>query len=313
MAKERLVFLSPVDPPGAWRAAFERAAPDIDFFVSRGEMASPETIDWAVVWRPPAGLLAGLPRLRCVFSLGAGVDHVLIDPDFPRHVPLCRVVDPYLTSGMSEYVVLHVIGHQRNLLRNIADQAASRWSPFLPRQADETRVGILGLGELGLDAARKLRPFGYSLAGWSASRKNEPGVESFAGRAELGAFLARTDILVCLLPLTADTQGILNAGTFAQLPRGAAVINAARGGHLVEADLLAALDAGHISGTTLDVFETEPLPATSPLWRHPRVLITPHIASMADPRTTAVAMADSMARIRRGEAPLHLVDPAKGY
>jgi glyoxylate/hydroxypyruvate reductase A len=313
MAAERLVFLSPADPPAAWREAFQQAAPDIEFLLSRGAVDRPETIDWAVVWKPPPGLLARLPNLRCVFSLGAGVDHVLSDPDFPRGIPLSRVVDPYLTAGMSEYVVLHTLVHHRNLKRSQADQAACRWAPFAAPRADETRVGIMGLGELGLDAARKLKPFGYRLAAWSASRKSEPGVESFAGTGELRAFLARTDILVCLLPLTAATRGILNAAAFAQLPRGARIINAARGGHLVEADLVAGLDSGHLAGATLDVFETEPLPPASPLWLHPKVVITPHIASLTDARSTALSMVESMARIRRGEAPLNQVDPDKGY
>lgn len=313
MSAERLVFLSPADPPEDWREAFRSAAPEIEFLVSRGEVDRPETIDWAVVWKPPPGLLARLPRLRCVFSLGAGVDHLLTDPDYPAHVPLSRVVDPYLTAGMSEYVVLHTLAQHRDLARCLVNQAQARWRPFFTPRADETRVGIMGLGELGLDAARKLKPFGFRLAGWSQSRKAEPGVESFAGADELGAFLARTDILVCLLPLTQATTGILNAAAFAQLPKGARVINAARGAHLVEADLLAGLDSGHLAGATLDVFETEPLPPSSPLWRHPKVTITPHIASTADARSTVLSMVESMARVRRGEAPLFQVDPARGY
>jgi glyoxylate/hydroxypyruvate reductase A len=223
------------------------------------------------------------------------------------------VVDPFLTAGMSEYVVLHTLAHHRDLRRCLADQAARRWAPFAAARAEETRVGIMGLGELGLDAARKLLPFGYRLAGWSASRKDEPSIESFAGAAELGAFLARTDILVCLLPLTSATRHILNAESFALMPRGARVINAARGGHLNEADLIAALDSGHLGGATLDVFEAEPLPPSSPLWTHPRVTITPHIAAITDARSTALSMVESMARIRRGEPPLNQVDLTKGY
>ncbi len=312
-APERLVFISPSDPPGDWERAFRAAAPEIEFVVSRGEVEAPETIDWAVVWKPPPGALARLPNLKCVLSLGAGVDHILGDPSYPEGVPLSRVVDPYLTAGMSEYVVLHVLTHHRDLPRSLAHQAAGRWMPFAAPRADETRVGLMGLGELGLDAARKLKPFGYRLAGWSLGRKAEPGVESFAGPDELGAFLARTDILVCLLPLTAATRGILNARAFAQLPRGARIINAARGGHLVEADLLAALDEGRIGGATLDVFEREPLPAMSPLWSHPKVIVTPHIAALTDARSTAGQMAESMARVRAGGRPLYEVDLRRGY
>jgi glyoxylate/hydroxypyruvate reductase A len=314
MGAERLVFYSAsADPPEEWRQAFGQAAPEVEFLLSDGTVDRPETIDWAVVWRPPSGLLASLSNLRCVFSLGAGVDHLLSDPDFPRGVPLSRVVDRYLTARMTEYVVLHTLAHHRELFRSLVNQTRSRWVPFASPRADETRVGIMGLGELGLDAARKLLPLGYRIAGWSASRKSEPGVESFAGDAELAAFLARTDILICLLPLTAATRGILNAAAFAQLPRGARIVNAARGLHLVEADLIAALDSGHLAGATLDVFPTEPLPEANPLWHHKRVVVTPHIASFADPRSMATTMATSMARIRRGEPPLYQVDLDKGY
>ncbi len=312
-SQERLVFISPGEPPKAWEAAFRAIAPEIMFLSGKGELDAPETIAWAVVWKPPQGALARLTGLKCVFSLGAGVDHVLADTEYPRHVPLSRVVDPYLTSGMSEYVLLHVLAHHRDLFRNLKDQAIARWKPFAATRADEVRVGILGLGELGLDAARKLLPFGYRLGGWSATRKSEPGVESFAGLDELPAFLARTDILVCLLPLTEATSGILNTAHFALLPQGARIINAARGGHLIETDLIAALDSGQLAGATLDVFQTEPLPPDSPLWTHPKIVVTPHMAAMTDARSTAVAMVESMARVRRGEPPLNPVDLARGY
>ncbi|BCW90988.1 Glyoxylate/hydroxypyruvate reductase A [Alphaproteobacteria bacterium SO-S41] len=311
--RERLVFISPGEPPKAWESAFRTVAPEIEFLSGKAEIAAPETIEWAVVWKPPQGALAKLTGLKCVFSLGAGVDHVLADSEYPRHVPLSRVVDPYLTSGMTEYVVLHVLAHHRDLFRNLKEQAEARWKPFAAKRADEVRVGILGLGELGLDAARKLVPFGYRLAGWSNTRKSEPGIESFAGLDELPAFLGRTDILVCLLPLTEATSGILNTATFDLLPQGARVINAARGGHLIESDLIDALDTGHLAGATLDVFQQEPLPADSPLWAHPKVVVTPHMAAMTDARSTAMAMAESMARVRRDEPPLNPVDLARGY
>jgi glyoxylate/hydroxypyruvate reductase A len=312
-SQERLVFMSPSDPPKAWETAFRALAPQIDFIVSRGEVEAPHTIDWAVVWKPPAGALAGLTGLKCVFSLGAGVDHILSDTAYPAGVPLSRVVDPYLTAGMSEYVVLHVLAHHRGLFRNLADQAQRSWKPFAAPRAEETRIGFLGLGELGLDAARKLGAFGYDLAAWTATRKHEPGIRSFAGLSEIQYFLKRTDILVCLLPLTDATRGILNSATFDLLPAGARIINAARGGHLIEADLIAALDSGHLAGATLDVFETEPLPPDSPLWTHPKIVVTPHMAALTDARSTAAAMVESMALVRRGELPLNPVDLDRGY
>lgn len=313
MGREKLAFIAPSEPPEAWEQAFGRLAPEVDFMVLADAVPLGTRADWAVVWKPPPGALARLSGLQGIFSLGAGVDHILADPDMPQGVPLSRVVDPYLTAGMSEYVVLHVLAHHRGLARSLAAQAAGRWSPFEAKRAEETRVGLLGLGELGLDAARKLRPFGYDLAGWSASRKDEVGIASFAGTAELAAFLKRTDILVCLLPLTDATRGILNTATLELLPEGAAVINAARGGHLIESDLIAALDEGHLSGATLDVFASEPLPPGSPLWTHPKVTVTPHIAALTDMRSTTATIVESMARIRAGGRPLHEVDLTRGY
>lgn len=310
---ERLVFMSPMDPPSAWADAFRQAAPDIVFETARAVPDDPAGIQWAVVWKPPPGALAQLPDLRCVFSLGAGVDHVLEDEAYPLHVPLSRVVDPYLTAGMSEYVVLHVLAHLRDLKRSLAAQADGRWDWFIAPRADETRIGLMGLGELGLDAARKLRPFGFRLLGWSQSRKEEPGVESFAGNDELANFLGQVDILVCLLPLTDATRGILNSATFELLPRGARIINAARGGHLIESDLTEALDAGQLGGATLDVFQHEPLDPLSRLWDHPKITVTPHIAAVTDPRSSARAMVESMARIRAGAPPLNAVDLGRGY
>jgi glyoxylate/hydroxypyruvate reductase A len=175
------------------------------------------------------------------------------------------------------------------------------------------RVGILGLGALGTDAAAHLLPFEFQIAGWSRSQKTMDGVESFYGEHGLGPFLARTDILVCLLPLTAETTGIINAGTLAQLPAGAYVINAARGGHVVEADLRAALDSGHIAGAALDVFHQEPLEDNSPFWDHPKVLVTPHIASLSSPQSAAADIGENIRRIRRGETPKDLVDMSAGY
>lgn len=311
--RERLVFISPSDPPEDWRAAFAEAAPEIDFTVSRGDVVEPETIDWAVVWKPPHGALGKLPNLKAVLSMGAGVDHLIEDPDFPRHLPLSRVVDPYLTAGMREYVALHVLAHHRGLFTSAAEQRAGRWTPFTARRADETRVGIMGLGVLGQAAATALGAFGYALSAWSRTAKDAPGIACFAGMAALPRFLSDLDIVVCLLPLTADTRGILNGDTLALLPKGAALINAARGAHVVEAELIAALDSGQLSGATLDVFAEEPLPAQSPLWRHPRVQITPHIASLTDARSTARDMADSIRRVRAGLPPLNPVDVARGY
>jgi glyoxylate/hydroxypyruvate reductase A len=224
-----------------------------------------------------------------------------------------RLVDRALTQGMSEYVLYWVIHYHRRM-GDYADMVARKqWANLLQADTRLRRVGILGLGELGTDAARKLVALEFDVAGWSRSPKDIDGVESFTGEAGLAPFLARTEILACLLPLTPETEGIINRDTLAALPEGAVVINSARGGHVVEDDLLAALDSGHIAGATLDVFRTEPLPAEHPFWGHPKVTVTPHMASLTVPHSAAQWIAENIRRIERGEAPLNVVDLKTGY
>jgi len=305
-----LMFLSADDPPEAWRAALLAVIPDLDFRIWP-EVGDPAEIDIALVWQPPPGELARYPNLRAILSLGAGIDGLLAQPGLPD-VPIARMVDPSLTRTMTEYVLLAALRHHRQFDRFEREQRAVRWSYAFPPQAADRRVGVMGLGMLGAAAAVSLAAHGFPVAGWSREAK-QLGIDSFAGCDGLAAFLARTDILVCLLPLTRDTAGILNAGTFAGLPRGAYVINVARGAHLVEADLIAALDSGQLAGATLDVLGEEPLPPENPLWRHPKVLITPHVASYASPRTAAEGVAENIRRARTGQPLLHQVDRERGY
>ena len=306
-----LMFLSADDPPKAWREAVCAAIPDLDFRIWP-EVGDPAEIDVALVWQPPPGELARYPNLRAILSLGAGIDGLLAQPGLPD-VPIARMVDPSLTRTMSEYVLLATLRHHRQFDRFEREQRAARWSFALPPRATDRRVGVMGLGVLGSAAAAGLASQGFPVAGWSREAKRLAGIESFAGRAVLAAFLARTDILVCLLPFTRDTAGILNAATFAGLPRGACLINVARGTHLVEADLIAALDSGQLEGATLDVFREEPLPPENPLWRHPKVLITPHVASYASPRAGAEGVSENIRRARGGCPLLHQVDRDRGY
>ncbi|HEX4302645.1 MAG TPA: glyoxylate/hydroxypyruvate reductase A [Rhizomicrobium sp.] len=274
----------------------------------------PNEIDYAVSFRPPPGLLRTLPKLKAVFSLGAGVDGFLLDPDFPKDKPLIRFVDETLSREMAQFAVLHVLTQHRTVDFFGAAQAASKWRQrMLPRRTEDARVGILGLGEIGTVCAERLRDLGFPVSGWSRSRKEVAGVTSFAGADTLEAFLAGCDFLVCVLPLTADTRHILNAKTFAMLPKGAYVINIARGGHVNEADLIAALDSEHLSGATLDVFETEPLPETSPIWKHPRIIATPHVAAITSPAAATNSILSGIAAIERGETPKNVVDMGRGY
>ena len=306
-----LLFLSPDDPAEAWRTALCAAIPGLDFRIWP-QAGDPAEIDLALVWQPPPGELARYPNLRAILSLGAGIDGLLAQPGLPD-VPIARMVDPSLTRTMTEYVLLATLRHHRAFDHFEREQRAGRWSFALPPQAADRRVGVMGQGVLGGAAAANLAAHGFSVAGWSREAKQVPGIECFAGRTGLPAFLARTDILICLLPLTQATAGILDAATFAGLPRGACLVNVARGAHLVEPDLIAALDSGQLAGATLDVFREEPLPQGSPLWRHPKILITPHVASYASPQTAAAGVAENIRRARAGQKLLHQVDRSQGY
>ena len=286
--------------------------PDLDIRTTE-EDARAHDIAYCVAWKPKPGALRALRNLKIVFSMGAGVDAIVADTTYPNHVPLSRVVDPTLSQAMTEYVVLNVLYWHRRQHDLSALQKAKKWRQIVTPRAEYIRVGILGFGVLGQAAARALKPLNYQLLGWSASPKSVEGVRTFYGEAGLQDFLSQTDILVCLLPLTPATRGILNAKTFAALPSGASVINCARGGHLIEGDLVASLDSNHIRGATLDVFQIEPLPESSPLWTHPKIVVTPHAAAVTDPASFMGHVARTIQRMDQGLPPENLVDFARGY
>jgi glyoxylate/hydroxypyruvate reductase A len=301
-------------------AAFARALdPHLDVRVAP-DLGDVAQIEHALVWQPPKGLLKTLPNLRLIVSVGAGVDALLEDPDLPG-VPMVRFVDADLTGRMREYVALHVLHHHRRMSEFRELQARKVWKYLAEPAAHEVRVGLMGLGILGSAAARALQHFGYRLRGWTRSRKSLDGIACYAGDAELDAFLAETDILVALLPLTGATRGILNRRLFAKLSRhgrdarlpGPVLINAGRGGLQVDADVLASLEAGELYAASLDVFEAEPLPHSSPLWSHPRVLVTPHNAAESAPAPIVRYALKQMAAERRGEPLPNVVDRTQGY
>lgn len=309
-----LLAVVPVPIARLWTEPLAQYAPWLKVVVHGQDTYKPEDIDYALGFRPPAGLFNTLPKLKVIFSLGAGVDGFLSDKDFPKHIPLVRFVDHTLSREMMHYVVMHTLIFHRVQRQFDRAQAQKQWAQmFPPRRTEDTRIGILGLGEIGTMAGKYLRDLDFPVTGWSRTKKDVPGIKSFAGDGELAAFLGQSDILVCLLPLTPATRHILNKKTFAQLPQGAFVINAARGGHLVEDDLIAAIDSGHLAGATLDVFETEPLPATSPIWTHPKITVTPHVAAMTYPRVAAQAVADAIAGHMKGAALDNVVDFERGY
>lgn len=294
-----------------WHDVFRSEAPDLRL-VDWSEDADAAEAPYLVAWTPPDDLLHTMPNLRAFFCIGAGIDHLPLG-SFTPDVAIVRMVDPALTQSMTEYIVLGTLALHRDLPAYRSDQAAARWQARPLRLASERTVGIMGLGVMGLAALSALAPFGFRLRGWSASRKSIDGVETFAGLAELDAFLAQTDILVCLLPLTPQTRGILETGLFAKLPRGATLLNAGRGGHLVEADLLAALDQGQISGAVLDVLAQEPPAADHSLLRHPGVLVTPHIASATHPASAARQVIRGIRAHLSGQPIPHQVDSRQGY
>ncbi|NQU62650.1 MAG: glyoxylate/hydroxypyruvate reductase A [Rhodospirillales bacterium] len=310
-----LLFSSQGDDADLWRHNMATELPDLDFRVwtpDGQDIGDANDIEYALVWKPRKGALKEFQNLKAIFSLGAGVDH-LAGADLPKGVPVVRLVDRGLTQGMSEYVAYWVLHHHRRFDAYADMIAENGWQRLAQKDAHGRRVGIMGLGVLGRDALEKLKPFEFDLAGWSRTPKTIPGVKSFAGEDGLQEFLKRTEILVCLLPLTPETTSIINAQTLALLPEGAYLINAARGGHVVDNDLIEALDSGHIGGATLDVFHTEPLPDDHPFRAHPKVHLTPHIASITMPETAARAVADNIRRIRKGEPPEPVVDPETGY
>jgi len=310
--RPKLLVIVPLGLAPLWEPWLREGA--FDIFVHERDSYDRGEIDYALSFRPPAGLLASLPKLKTIFSLGAGVDGFLADPALPKNIPLVRFVDTQLSTEMAQYVVMHVLLPHRGQREFDHAQSQRRWAQrLLARKTADTRIGILGLGEIGTVAGERLRDLGFAVAGWSRTRKCVAGIENFSGLEGLSPFLARSDYLVCLLPLTNETRGILNANSFAALPRGAYVINVARGGHLVERDLIAALDSGQLSGATLDVFETEPLPADNPLWTHPRVIVTPHIAAISDPKVAARFVIDGISRAERGERHPNTVDWQRGY
>jgi glyoxylate/hydroxypyruvate reductase len=309
-----LLVVVPAFVAKLWTGPMAEYAPWLKVVIHGQDAYKPEEVDYALGFRPPPGLFKTLPNLKVIFSLGAGVDGFLSDKDFPKQIPLVRFVDHTLSREMMHYVLLHTLMFHRTQRVFDRAQAQKQWAQmFPPRRTEDTRIGILGLGEIGTLAGERLRDLDFPVAGWSRTKKSVPGIKSFAGDGELEAFLGQSDILVCLLPLTPTTRHILNKKTFAQLPQGAFVINAARGGHLVEDDLIAAIDSGHLAGATLDVFETEPLPATSPIWTHPKITVTPHVAAMTDPRVASRYVADAIAGHMKGAKLDNLVDFERGY
>jgi glyoxylate/hydroxypyruvate reductase A len=298
--------------PRRWSQELRRALPELELRLwpeagDRGE------IDYVLAWNHPPGFLRQFPNLHAIFSMGAGVDRLLLDPELPAHVPLVRMADPGLAVFIKEYVLMRVLHYHRDMPAYEQQQRARLWRQQPPLETRQRRVGVLGVGQIGGSCARALAELGFEVRGWARSARELPGVTVFSGAGSLPQFLSGVQILVCLLPLTPATRGILNAELFVQLARGAWLINLGRGAHLVEADLLRALDSGQLAGATLDVFATEPLPREHPFWLDPRITMTPHAAALTRPETAVPRLVENIARERSGQPLLDLVDRAAGY
>lgn len=276
-------------------------------------LQQPEQIRYVITWGPPPGLFAGLPALRAVFALGAGVDKLLLRPDLPATVPIYRLLDGGMAQQMAEYVRLGVLSYQRHMDIYRRQQAAGVWKMLPPRLPAEVRVGVLGMGEIGSAVAQALVADGYQVSGWSRTPRQLTGVASYHGEAGLGEMLANSDVLACVLPSTPQTQGLLDAERLACLPAGAMVINAGRGDLLDENALLALLDSGHLRAAQLDVFAMEPLPANSRLWQHPSVTLTPHIAAITLRQQAVSQIAANLQRLQAGQPAEGRVLRERGY
>ncbi len=296
-----------------WRAQFRTFAPELDV-AGWHEDVDPASVDYALVWAPDPGRLATFSNLKLIISAGAGVDHILADPALPRHLSIARMVTARTQTEMAEFVLTSALMITRGVKRIVDNQSRRHWEVIDSlRVAADVRVGIMGLGHLGVASAQLLSRVGFPVSGWSRGATKLPGLPSYAGQEQFGQFLANTDLLVCLLPATDATRGILNRATLSQLPRGASLINAGRGSHMVAQDILDALDNGQLDQAILDVFEPEPLPPESPLWTHPGIIITPHCAAIPDRKERARHTALLIAANERGESLPNIYDPQRGY
>lgn len=292
--------------------ALRQQAPDLQIVTELGDAPDPD-ISALFAFKLPAGIAPRLPNLRLAASVGAGADGILSAPDLPAHVQVTRAVEPGLGLSMAQFVLLHILRKFRSLEKMQAQHAAAEWKRLPVPDAGQTTVGIMGLGSIGSVVADAVAVLGFNVIAWTRSEKPSPTVPLFVGTRDIDAFLGKCDYLVCLLPSTAETQGLLNRDRLKNLPRGGYVINVARGGIVVEPDLLALVDEGHLSGATLDVFATEPLPPSDAFWRHDKVLVTPHVAAQPSVGPVVEQFIENLQRLERGDSLLNEVDRSLGY
>ena len=308
----KLIIISQKSNQSDWVTALKKLEPNLKVEIYPNDTNKEEVV-FALAWHPPIGVFGDYPNLRCIASTGAGVDHILRDAGLDPGVAVTRVVNSRLTDDMTSYLVAQVMCQLRNVAHYKFLQTNNEWQPKQYRDKTKIRIGIMGFGVLGRDVAEKFRDLDFKVMGWANTAKTAEGIEVFAGKPGFNDFLNKSDILICLLPLTSATENILNRETFNQLPDGAFIINVARGEHLVEEDLIAALEEGKLSGACLDVFREEPLPAGHIFWHHPKVTVTPHIASITSPESVAPQIIENYRRLREGKTLLNVVSREKGY
>lgn len=295
-----------------WADALRERRPGLEVY-TYPDTPAPEDLTFALAWNHPLGVFTQFPNLKCIASTGAGVDHILRDPDIPDKVQITRIVDETLTQDMAQFVCAQVLNHVRGLHGYKAAQQQHTWQQHSYLRSEDVVIGVMGMGVLGSHTAQQLNKLGFKVHGWARTPKMMEGVGTYAGSEELDTFLSKSNLLICLLPLTKQTADILDKELFSKLPKGAYVINVARGEHLVDQDLIEMLDSGHLSGASLDVFREEPLPVEHPFWAHPRINLTPHIASVTNPASAVSQLLENYDRLRHGQPLQHVVSPAKGY
>lgn len=306
-----LVIIAPNRNLDEWRTGIHAIDSSVSIQVWP-EISDPKEVLGAIVWNHPKGSLKGLPNLKFISSMGAGVDHILKDPELPKDVPIVRIIDDALTKSMSSYLIMATLYYQRNLQKYIADKNNRVWDQASPPER-EISIGIMGMGVLGSDVAMKLSALEFKVFGFSNTKKDIEGIKSFAGDDELQPFLKEINVLICLLPLTKNTKDILNINFLQKLNKGTYLINAARGHHLVEQDLIEAINRGYVSGAFLDVYRKEPLPKDHAFWNHPQIMQTPHIASITNPHAAIPQILKNLAAASKGEPLENKIDRAKEY
>ena len=307
-----LVIFSKVHKVQPWIDALKDLAPDIDV-ITYDKIQDKNKVLFALAWNHPKGIFKEYSNLRCISSMGAGVDHIMSDPDIPEQVRIARIVDPLLSQDLAEFALALIMNHMRGLTNYRLLQNQKTWKKHYYKRISDVSVGILGTGAIGDHVAKFLLATGFSVTGWGKNPGNQKEYKRFHGTDQLDEFLRTPDILICLLPLTPETHGILNKGNLSKLPQGAFLINLGRGPHVVDQDLIEMIDNGHLAGASLDVFDHEPLPEEHPFWSHPAIHITPHVASLTTPGSVAPQIIDNYRRAIKDEELLNVVDRKKGY